>query len=59
MEQTADERFEVAKIFAEQEPEVQRVIRAVLDIEQKRLHLRRMEKQTLEMLVEAVRGVFE
>lgn len=59
MEQAADERHEIAKIFAEQDPDVQQVIKVVLDIERKRLHLRRMEKQTLEQLVEAVRRVFE
>jgi len=59
MDQASDERREIAKIFAEQEPEIQQVIKVVLDIERKRLHLRRMEKQTVEMLTDAVRRVFE
>lgn len=59
MDQTSDERLAIAKIFAEQAPEVQQVIKAVLAVERRRLHLRRMEKQTVEQLVDAVRSVFE
>lgn len=59
MDQASDERRQIAQIFAEQEPEIQQVIKVVLDIERKRLHLRRMEKQTVELLVDAVRRVFE
>jgi hypothetical protein len=59
VEQPDDERSEVAKVYAEQRLEVQKVILTVLGIERGRLHLRRMEKQTVELLTDEIRRIFE
>ena len=51
--------MEVVKIFHEQRPEIQLIVKAVLDIERSRLHLRRTPKATIEKLVAAVREIVE
>lgn len=57
MNEAKTEREAVAEIYARQDETVQHVIREVLSIERGRLHLRRQEKGTVDLLVNAIRGI--
>lgn len=57
MNEAKTEREAVAEIYAKQDETVQQVIREVLSIERSRLHLRRQDKGTIDLLVNAVRGI--
>lgn len=54
MSDTKTEREAVAEIFAQQDETVKEIIRVVLSTERSRLHLRRQEKGTVDLLVNAI-----
>lgn len=57
MSETKTEREAVAEIYAQQDPMVQEIIREVLSTERSRLHLRRQDKATVDLLVNAIRRI--
>lgn len=59
MSDSKTEREAVAEIFAQQDEVVRDVIKEVLTIERSRLHLRRQDKGTIDLLANAVRGIVE
>lgn len=57
MTEIKTEREAVAEIYAEQDKIVQDIIKEVLSTERGRLHLRRQDKATVDLLVNAIRRI--